>query len=157
MADLKLGFLGNRETMDLAQEASAAELLKQQSAFVYEFFQAAELEARATERYVLIALATMYSYLAANGTAIPPQFRELAWCAPTLVTVFAGIRALGLGRRQKQMLDYLKEIEARLPPPGEIPGWAHWFSKQVPFVAISAGVFYLLLTALTVFVAYKMI
>jgi hypothetical protein len=138
--------------MDLAQVA--AELFKQQATFVYDFFQAAELEARATERYVLVALAGMYSYLATKE--VPRQFRRLAWYAPTLVTVFAGIRALGLGWRQRQTLDYLIEMERRLPPPNQVRGWGQWFTKQVPFVSISAGVFYVLLIILTLVIAHRM-
>src|SRR5688572_4288501 len=118
---------------------AAAELFKQQIAFVYEFFQAAELEARATERYVLVALAGMYSYLASKE--IPRQFRRLAWYAPTLVTVFALFRALLLGWRQSQLLDYLMKVERRLPLPSRVPGWAQWFTKEVPFVGMSALVF----------------
>ncbi len=131
-----------------AREAGG-ELLKQEASFVLEFFQTAEHEARATERYVLIALGAIYSYLAAQKGELPPG----AWYAPTFVVVVAFIRAVGLGYRQKQLLKYLQEMEGRLTLPSGVSGWAEWFSKLPPFIAISAGAFYVLLIVVTLVVA----
>jgi len=140
--------------MDAESERAAGKLLKQEATFVYDFFEATELEVRAMVRYVLVALGAMYSYLATTG--IPLQYPRLAWYAPTLVTVIASIRALVLGHRQKKLLQYLMEMERRLPMPGGVPGWAGWFYPKPSFVAMTAIVFYVLLIASTLFIAYHM-
>ena len=77
--------------MDAASEQAAGDLLKQEVTFAYAFFQATEFEARTMERYVLIAVGAMYSYLATTKQ-IPLPYPQLAWYAPTLVTVIASIR-----------------------------------------------------------------
>lgn len=140
--------------MDSSSEAAAPELLKHNVTFVYAFFQAAELEARATERYVLVALGGMYSYLATQN--IPVDLGRLAWYAPALVAVFGAIRALGLLLRQGQLLDYLVEVDRRLPLQGGVPGWAQWSGTKLSVLALPAAVFYILLIGLTLFVARGM-
>lgn len=137
--------------MDLAQVA--AELFKQQAIFVYEFSQAAELEARATERYVLVALAGMYSYLATKE--VPRQFRRLAWYAPTLVTVFAGIRALGLGWRQRQLLDYF-DRDGKATTAAEPGSRVGAVFRASALCFDFSGVFYVLLIILTLVIAHRM-
>jgi hypothetical protein len=149
--------------------ADTISFLTKEAEFAWSFYQAAELEVRATERYVLIGLAAMYSYLASTKS-IPRQFQKIAWHAPTFVVIFAGIRALGLGWRQYQLMRYLQALESRVlcgdvkVVCGEVKilcadanvGWAFSFIGQKSMVALSAGLFYVLLAIFTVFVAYQM-
>lgn len=132
----------------------ATELLNSNIDFVYAFFQAAELEARQTERYVLVTIGAIYTYLTTKE--IPARFRQLAWYAPVLIVAFAAIRALGLMLRQMQLLDYLTEIETKFPLPNQAPGWAYWYGKQASVVAWPTAMFYLLLIVVTVVLAYRM-
>jgi len=153
----------------IIQSADAISFLTKEADFAWSLFQAAELEVRATERYVLVGLAGIYSYLASTKT-IPSRFQKVAWHAPTFVVVFAGIRALGLGVRQWQLMRYLRTLEGNvlcadvnvlcgnakaLCPVAKI-GWAHSFIGQRSIVALSAGLFYVLLATFTIFVAYQM-
>jgi hypothetical protein len=135
--------------------APTVAFLAKEAEFVYSLYQAAELEVRATERYVLIGLAAMYSYLAATSD-IPRQFRNVAWYAPTFVVVFAGIRALGLGWRQAQLMRYLRDMEGQVLGSDACSGWAHSFLAQRSIVALSAGVFYFVLAIFTALIAYRM-
>jgi hypothetical protein len=140
----------------MTQEAlsATAGLLKDDVAFVYAFFQAAELEARQTERYVLVTLGGMYSYFATKE--IPDRLRRLAWYSPVLIVVFAAIRALGLMLRQEQLLNYLKHVEQHFPYTADAPGWANWYARQPSVVALPTVLFYLLLFAITLFIARRM-
>jgi hypothetical protein len=133
----------------------AVEFLTKEAEFVYAFYQAAELEVRATERYVLVGLGGMYSYLATRERSAP--FSRLAWYAPTFVVLFAAIRALGLGLRQAELLQYLKSGEVKvLGCAGASAGWAHSFTAGLPIVATTAGVFYMLLVGLTFAIGWRM-
>jgi len=138
--------------MDIATTAS--ELLKQEVGFALDVFQAAELEARSTERYVLIALGGMDSYLATKQ--IPEPFRRLAWYAPSWLTAFAALRALALGWRQRQVIAYLYDLECRVSLTSLAPGWAKGQLAQLPFVALSAVAFYGALLFVTLGVARRM-
>src|SRR4051794_4067756 len=127
----------------------ALEFLTKESEFVYGLYQAAELEVRSTERYVLVTLGALYSYLATRAaTDIPPRFRPLAWYTPVGLVVFAGIRALGLGLRQHWVLKWLERAETRVLPRDGVPasvGWAN-FSTCHPWVLSTvATIFYVFL------------
>ena len=134
----------------MAGAKSMTELLMSDMAFAQTFFQAAELEARETERYVLIALAAMYSYLATKE--IPPSLHRLAWYSPTLIVVFAGVRALALGCRQGKLLNYVASIQQS----DGTQGWAVWFSKQWSSLTVATGLFYLTLLCITLIIARRM-
>jgi len=140
--------------MSAALTQQAVEFLTKEADFVYQLYQATELEVRSTERYVLIGLGGLYSYLATK--TIPDRFRKLAWYAPPFVVLFAGIRALGLGLRQKQLLEYLQVTEAKALEASGVIGWAQSFTNGKPIVATTAAVFYVLLFILTVAIAYRM-
>jgi hypothetical protein len=118
--------------------------------FAFKYFEAAELEARTTERYVIVALGGVYVYLAANVT----QINRLAWFAPTVVVLFAAARAIGMGWRQGELLTYLGKIENKLPLPGAVDGWAKWYKDRPPLVAISAVLFYAFLAVVTLVIAF---
>jgi hypothetical protein len=57
--------------VDASLSVEAVQFLTKETEFVYAFYQAAELEVRATERYVLIGLGGMYSYLATRDLPAP--------------------------------------------------------------------------------------
>ena len=135
----------------ITASAQTIEFLTKEADFAFNLYQAAELEVRATERYVLVGLAAMYSYLAATKD-IP--FRKYAWHAPTFVVVFAGIRALGLGYRQWGVVHYLQTVEAKVLCADASLGWAKF--KQWPIVTLSAVLFYVLLLTFTIFIANRM-
>jgi len=135
-------------------EKVAVDFLSTEAGFVYKLYEAAELEVRASERYVLIGLAGMYSYLATKG--VPAQFRSWAWYAPTFIVLFAAIRALGLGWRQGQLIRYLRDTEASVLGASASAGWAHSFIAQKSIVAASAGIFYVLLLIATIIIARRM-
>ena len=122
------------------ERQASVDFLKQEAAFVFEFFQTAEHEARATERWVLIALGAIYSYLATQK--IPSGLSVVAWYVPTFVAVAASVRAVGLGWRQYHLLRYLKKVERQVALPSQVPGWALSYTKAPPFIAISAVIFY---------------
>jgi hypothetical protein len=141
--------------VDVALPQAAVELLTKEAEFVYNLYQTAELEVRATERYVLLGLGAMYSYLVTKS--IPDRFRSIAWYAPTFVVLFAGIRALGLGLRQKQLLQYLDKVtEARILQANSAAGWAGNFRCGKAYVAWTAGSFYVLLACMTIVLALRM-
>ena len=106
------------------------------------------------ERYLLVALGGMYSYLATKK--IPQYYRRLAWYAPTLITALAAFRAFVLGLRQAQIWNYLKEVETQIPLPSGVQGWAHWYKCQTPYVFITAVVFYALVLGSTLIIARRM-
>lgn len=140
--------------MQVLLMASVADFLTNESKFVYDMFQAAELEVRTTERWVLITLGAIYSYLATKAkTDIPPPLRGLAWYSPTFIVIFAGLRALGLGLRQGQILDWLKAAETRVLGPNG-GGWAQ--AKHLWVVTGTATTFYLVLALATVIIARRM-
>jgi hypothetical protein len=96
----------------------------------------------------------MYSYLATKH--IPSQFRRLAWYAPTFVVVFAAVRALGLGLRQAQLMRFMATAEAKLLTSDSDVGWAKSFICGPPYMSTTAGVFYIVLAAVTIAVAHHM-
>ncbi|HXH94338.1 MAG TPA: hypothetical protein VNN25_22365 [Thermoanaerobaculia bacterium] len=137
-------------------DPTAADFLSKEATFVYDLYHAAELEVRLTERYVLLALGGIYSYLATTAAKeIPIRFRRLAWYAPTFVVVFAGFRALGLGFRQKEITEWLlrAEYSAHIAKPA---GWAQSTVCGFPIMAATASVFYIVLTVTTGFLAHRM-
>ena len=133
---------------DANSEKLASELVRAEIAFVIRYFETAELEARTTERYVLLVLGAMYTYLAAHVS----ELSRIAWFAPTLVVFFAAVRALGMGWRQGQILTFLKKLEGDLPV-ARMSGWAHWYKDQPPLITLSAAAFYIFLLAVTFGVA----
>jgi hypothetical protein len=132
---------------------TAAEFLLKEVDFVSSLYQAAELEVRTTERYVLVTLGGIYSYLASKD--VPGRFRRPAWYVPTFVVVFAGLRALGLGLRQCQLLQWLKTTEAKALVGNVDAGWVQSFTKGAPIVAGTATAFYVVLTILTLVIAWR--
>ena len=134
--------------------ASVGSFLTSESNFVYDMFQAAELEVRTTERWVLITLGAIYSYLATKAkTEVPQPLRRLAWYSPTFIVVFAGLRALGLGLRQGQILNWLQVVETKVLGPNG-GGWAQ--AKHLWVVTATATTFYLVLALATVIIARRM-
>ena len=117
--------------------------------FVYDLYLAAENEVRSTERWILVILGGIYSYLAAKGTPeVPLPVRRLAWYSPTFIVVFAGIRALGLGLRQKGVMDWLRANEPAT-------SWAN--SDHLFVVTATATFFYVGLAVATVLIANRML
>ena len=137
------------------EEVAGAKLLDQEVAFVFRFFEMAEREARATERYVLIGIGAIFSYLATQESVIE-ELPLLVWYAPAFVVLMAWFRAVSLGFRQKQLMSYLKTLEAKLTLPTRDSGWATYFTNQGPFVAVWAATFYLVLLLVTVVIAVIM-
>jgi hypothetical protein len=140
--------------MDPQPSNPASELITQETAFVYKYFEAAELDARTTERHILIALGAIYSYLSAKAASL--EVPGWAWYAPTLVVLFAGIRAAGLAWRQRQLLDFLAKTESAFLSSDGYPGWAQWYNAQKPLIAVTAAVFYVLLVGVTLAIAVIM-
>ena len=141
--------------MEPTPASLAADLLNQQVSFLYAFFQATELEARAMERYLLLALGGMYSYLATKE--VPQQYRGLAWYAPTGIAAFAALRAVVLAVRQAQIWRYIgEEVERQISLPSGVQGWAHWYNGQTPYVLITAAAFYVLVIVSTFVIARRM-
>lgn len=131
------------------------EYSKQDLDFVYSLFQAAELEARTTERYLLVTLGGMYSYLSTKE--IPARLSKMAWYAPALVTLFSAVRALGLLARQVDALNYLKLVEHQYPLAGNLHGWALRSSASpLPLLIVTATLFYVVLLVGTFAVARRM-
>jgi hypothetical protein len=136
-------------------DQTTVDFVSNESKFVYDLYHAAELEVRLTERYVLLALGGIYSYLATTAAKeIPIRFRRLAWYAPTFVVIFAGLRAMGLGIRQKQIMAWL--LRAENSSLIDQPGWAQSSVCTFPIMATTAGVFYIFLAVTTGFLAYRM-
>jgi hypothetical protein len=135
------------DNRDAESTEMASELTKAEIGFVIKYFESAEVEARTTERYVLVGLGAIYTYLAAHVSDLP----RIVWFAPPLVVFFAAVRALGMGWRQGQILAYLKQVESELAITRT--GWAKWYKDQPPFVAVSAASFYVFLLVVTLGVA----
>lgn len=121
--------------------------------FAIELFQAAEKEARETERFILLAIGAIYAYLMTKQ--IPDNnFNHVAWFCPPAIAIFAAGRALGLMSRQKRILEYLKNVE-----PGGLAdsrGLGLWLSNQSSVLAVPMGIFYLLLIGITLAIAFVM-
>ena len=133
---------------------AAAKFLTTESKFVQDLFQAAEVEVRSTERWLLIALGAIYSYLATKArTEVPQPLRKLAWYSPTFIVVFAGIRAFGLGFRQWQVLNWLAQTETSVLGANG-GGWAQ--SKHPWIVTATATGFYVILALATFIIARLM-
>lgn len=131
----------------VADPKAAADLLTTQLKFAYDLFLAAEAEVRSTERWLLVTLGAMYSYLATKAhAAFPPPLRRVAWYSPAFIVVFAGIRALGLGLRQWQLLEWLKTTEKG--------GWSQ-VDRTWTVTATATG-FYVVLAVATFVIAYRM-
>lgn len=140
--------------MDSVQLSEASELITQETAFVYKYFEAAELDARVTERHILIALGAIYSYLSTRTASL--NLPGWVWYVPTLVVLFAGIRATGLAWRQRQILEFLAKAEAALLSSHTYSGWAQWYGAQKPLIAATAAGFYVLLFSVTLAIAAVM-
>jgi len=130
------------------------DFLTKEAEFAFGLYQAAELEVRTTERYVLVALGGIYSYLATKSGEIPLRFRRLAWYSPTFVVIFAGIRALGLGLRQAEVTRWLCMTEHKLSP--NAVGWAKFTHDSPWVVTATACAFYLVLAVVTILAAHLM-
>ena len=122
--------------------------------FAIDLFQAAEKEARETERFILLAIGAIYAYLTTTTKVITDDFSHVAWFAPSAIAVFAAVRAMGLLFRQRQILKYLESVE----PNGQAgsQGLALWLSKQPSVLAVPMAIFYLLLFGSTLAVAIRM-
>ena len=137
-------------------DQTTVDFVSNESKFVYDLYHAAELEVRLTERYVLLALGGIYSYLATTSAkSIPRRFNRLAWYAPTFVVIFAGFRAMGLGFRQKEIMHWLLRAE-NSSLVGLPPGWAQSTVCGFPIMATTAGTFYIFLAVTTAILAYRM-
>ena len=119
--------------------------------FAIELFQAAENEARETERFILLAIGAIYAYLTKE---IPNNFMQVAWFSPPAIAIFAAVRALGLMLRQRQVLKYLKSVEPSGLPDSR--GLALWLSNQPSVLAVPMGIFYLFLIGITLAIAFVM-
>jgi len=118
--------------------------------FAIELFQAAENEARETERFILIAIGAIYAYLTTKE--IPPNFKQVAWFSLPAIAIFAALRALGLMLRQRQVLKYLKSVTTS--GLADSRGLAIWLSNQPSVLAVPMGIFYLLLIGITLAIAF---
>jgi hypothetical protein len=121
--------------------------------FAIQLFQAAELEARETERFILLAIGAIYAYLTTKE--VPDKFKRVAWFSPPAIAIFAAVRALGLMLRQVQMLEYLRSLESC--GLADSRGLACWLSHQPPVLALPMGIFYLLLIGITLAIAIVMV
>jgi len=121
--------------------------------FAIQLFQAAELEARETERFILLAIGAIYAYLTTKE--VPDKFKRVAWFSPPAIAIFAAVRALGLMLRQVHMMEYLNRVESSGLEDSQ--RLAFWFSHQPPLLALPMGIFYLLLIGITLAIAVVMV
>jgi hypothetical protein len=132
--------------------AKGIEFLTKELDFVFSLYQAAELEVRSTERWLLVALAALYSYLATKAARdITARFPRLAWWTPVALVTFAGIRAIALGLRQHYVMIWLQTAETTILPPDF--GWASFSESKPWIVSITVAVFYGALVLATTVIA----
>ena len=123
------------------------DILQADVAFATALYTAAEAEARQTERYLLIALGAMYAYLTTKD--IPQSLQKIAWYVPAIVTAFTGLRALGLGLRQHDLLKFLACMK------GGQSQFAIAFLSGPSYLAYTIGAFYITLFAASLAVALR--
>lgn len=127
--------------------------LIKQAEFAYELFAAAENEARSGERYLLVAVGGIYSYLLTHATDVARSFGCAPWLVPPILVVFAGVRAAVLAVRQAALLRYLKTLEERAISATPGVGWAHAFQGGPPVLSMWAFAFYIAFFILTTIAA----
>jgi hypothetical protein len=138
--------------------AAEIALHAEQCKYLYQLFDADEKEVRQLERYLLVAIAAIFSFLVNQITKA--DYTNL-WYFPAFLTCIAGIRAGALGNRQRVWLRTLAEVEQRWATSvgseyrNNGPGWASLYNRYGSYaVTGSAMLFYVALLALTIFTGF---
>jgi hypothetical protein len=128
-----------------------SEYAVQQAKFLYDLWQATEMQVRSLEISVLTATGAIFAWLATR----PREERvpSFAWWLPALITGLAGIRAGTLGLRQLDTARLLESNDAICLAGAKVSGWAATFLGKGPWVTLTAVGFYLALFAFDAYVA----
>jgi hypothetical protein len=146
------------KAIEAAQPSSSAApeitLHVEQCRYLDQLFDSDEREVRQLERYLLVANAAIFSFLANQITKA--DYAKL-WYFPVVLTCIAGIRSAALGNRQRVWLKLLAEVEQRWAASitsaysDKAPGWASLYQRHGSYaVTVSAVLFYLALLAVTI-------
>jgi hypothetical protein len=131
------------------------EFVRQQTQFLYQFFQASEASTRSMEISALVATATVFAWLATFHKDTEKRIPPAVWWIPSLVTLLAAIRSVTLGIRQGEIVALVAKLEGVcLGELNEI-GWAQGFSNHGPWLILSAVVFYVTLLVFDVSIARR--
>jgi hypothetical protein len=110
-------------------------------------------EERALERYVLIGTGIVWVWLLTNQNVGTPK---IGWWIPFFFVLLGSLRSITLLLTIQRMAQYIKLIEKVVTSSKGIPGWEHYCEEnRIPFVSISAGIFWgasLVATAIAPFV-----
>jgi hypothetical protein len=87
------------------------------------------LETRQIERYVVMAAACVYTWLATASNAAPIN-ADWAWWIPFGLTGLGVVRCLAILARINAVVDYVKLIERRFAKAQGLPGWRSYFDQH---------------------------
>lgn len=121
-------------------------LLQEYEAIRREMDQAVT-ETRTLERYALVAVGGIWSWIVAKGE---PQYDALKWL-PALLVVFLAFRALVLTKHVDFIANYLTEVEKSFALPERL-GFETRFKHHGTLKRLSAYIFWLLLFLVSVII-----
>jgi hypothetical protein len=106
-------------------------------------------ETRTLERYALLTVAAIWSWVVASRK---PEYDALKWL-PALIVVFFAFRALVLTKHVDFIANYLEKIEKQFALPDSL-GFEQQFKNKGTLKRLSAYVFWGLLFVASVIIPY---
>jgi hypothetical protein len=99
-----------------------------------------EKEARALERYIVVAIGGILTWLASM-----PKIDRWIWCVPCLLAVLGAVRAFGVNQTWDVYHRYILKLENAFTDADAPGGWEHFLEKEETHNAKGAVLFWALL------------